>query len=148
MRDESTVTKLAVRVYGICRNEIGEVLIADELIHGEEITKFPGGGLELGEGTIDCLEREFMEEMGCRIEIIRLIHVTSNFVVSHFNPATQVICIYYLVRMKDGGGDHVTSIEPHMKLRWERAIDTLPNLLTFQTDKDAALALLLSEEEL
>src|SRR5882724_980815 len=141
------IEKLAIRVYGICRNAIGEVLIAEELIHGEEITKFPGGGLELGEGPADCLEREFMEEMGCQIEIIRLLHVTNSFVVSHFNPATQVICIYYHVRMKSESGENITSSEPHMKLHWQRATDALLNLLTFQTDKDAAIALL-SENEL
>jgi 8-oxo-dGTP pyrophosphatase MutT (NUDIX family) len=52
-----------IRVYGILVNEEKKVLVSDELIRGSYITKFPGGGLEFGEGTRDCLQREFMEEM-------------------------------------------------------------------------------------
>ena len=54
----------SIRVYGILINEQRQVLVSDELIHGMKITNFPGGGLEPGEGTRDCLKREFMEETG------------------------------------------------------------------------------------
>ena len=52
-----------VRVYGILINESDELLVSDELIKGIQFTKFPGGGLEWGEGIQSCLEREFMEEL-------------------------------------------------------------------------------------
>ena len=35
-----------VRVYGLLIDDRYRVLIADELVHGHRITKFPGGGLE------------------------------------------------------------------------------------------------------
>jgi 8-oxo-dGTP pyrophosphatase MutT (NUDIX family) len=54
---------ITVRVYGILLNERKEVLVSDELIRGNYFTKFPGGGLEFGEGTRACLQREFQEEM-------------------------------------------------------------------------------------
>ena len=38
-----------IRVYGILLHK-GCVLVCDELIKGRHITKFPGGGLEFGEG--------------------------------------------------------------------------------------------------
>ena len=33
------------------------------------VTKFPGGGMEFGEGTIDCIKRECMEEFGEEVEV-------------------------------------------------------------------------------
>ena len=58
-----------IRVYGILINEMKQVLVSDELIRGSYITKFPGGGLESGEGTRDCLKREFLEEMDLKVEV-------------------------------------------------------------------------------
>ena len=55
-----------VRVYGILKDSNNHVLVSDELIRGEYFTKFPGGGLEFGEGTRDCLKREFKEETNLR----------------------------------------------------------------------------------
>ena len=63
------MNRFNIRVYGILLNEKQELLVSDEFIRGAYITKFPGGGLEFGEGTRDCLAREFMEEMGLRVEI-------------------------------------------------------------------------------
>ena len=51
-----------IRVYAIIVNENQEVLISDEFQPGIKMTKFPGGGLEFGEGTIDGLKRELREE--------------------------------------------------------------------------------------
>jgi 8-oxo-dGTP pyrophosphatase MutT (NUDIX family) len=53
-----------IRVYGILINEKKQILVADEFIRGGRYTKFPGGGLEFGEGTRDCLKRELKEELG------------------------------------------------------------------------------------
>ncbi|MBK9515443.1 MAG: NUDIX domain-containing protein [Flavobacteriales bacterium] len=52
-----------IRVYGLLLHA-GHVLVSDELIKGRRITKFPGGGLEYGEGLKDCLIREIREEIG------------------------------------------------------------------------------------
>ena len=53
-----------IRVYGIYIDPDKGILVSDELVNGKYITKFPGGGLEFGEGTIDCLKREMVEETG------------------------------------------------------------------------------------
>ena len=84
-----------VRVYGILMLEDRRVLVSDEFIRGSYITKFPGGGLEFGEGTRDCLEREFMEEMGLKVEIGRHIYTTDFYQRSAFNPEHQILSIYY-----------------------------------------------------
>ena len=59
------------------------VLVADELIHGRYITKFPGGGLEFGEGTLDAIKREMMEETGIEIEVLSHFYTTDFFQVSN-----------------------------------------------------------------
>ena len=86
-----------IRVYGILINEHKEVLVTDEKIRGMLITKFPGGGLEQGEGTRDCLEREFLEEMKLKVKVTEHIYTTDFYQQSAFNPAHQIISIYYFV---------------------------------------------------
>ena len=87
-----------IRVYGILLNENKQVLVSDEHIRGGYYTKFPGGGLELGEGTRDCLRREFMEEMNLRVAIGAHIYTTDFYQMSAFNPADQIIAIYYFAK--------------------------------------------------
>lgn len=105
-----------VRVYGIfIRNN--NVLVSDELIAGKSMTKFPGGGLEFGEGTLDGLIREFKEELDLKIKIDAHFYTTDFFVQSAFNQS-QVISIYYLV-----------SSHQELKLPFtEKALDFNPNL--------------------
>jgi 8-oxo-dGTP pyrophosphatase MutT (NUDIX family) len=90
-----------IRVYGILLNKNKQVLVSDEHIRGNYYTKFPGGGLELGEGTRDCLKREFMEEMNLRVEVGNHIYTTDYYQVSAFNTAHQIIAIYYFARALD-----------------------------------------------
>ncbi|MBW8687300.1 NUDIX domain-containing protein [Chitinophaga rhizophila] len=87
-----------VRVYGIMINEHKQVLVSDEFIRGGYFTKFPGGGLEFGEGTLQCVIREFQEELGLTIEVIEHIYTTDFFQVSAFDNRSQIISIYYLVK--------------------------------------------------
>ena len=86
-----------VRVYGVLINDQKQVLVSDELIRGNYYTKFPGGGLEFGEGTRECLRREFMEEMNLKVEVAEHLYTTDYFQVSAFNPDHQIISIYYRV---------------------------------------------------
>jgi ADP-ribose pyrophosphatase YjhB (NUDIX family) len=90
-------TSFNVRVYGLLINDAKQVLISDEEILGRKITKFPGGGLEYGEGLADALVREFWEECSLNIHIISHFYTTDFFVKSAFDD-TQVISVYYLVK--------------------------------------------------
>ena len=87
-----------IRIYGILINEKKEVLVSDEFIRGNYYTKFPGGGLEFGEGTRDCLKREFKEEMDLNVEVGEHLYTTDFFQMSAFRPDHQIISIYYLVK--------------------------------------------------
>lgn len=88
----------SVRVYGILINEKNQVLVSDEHIRGSYYTKFPGGGLEFGEGTRDCLKREFMEEMNLNVEVTDHLYTTDFFQMSAFRPDQQIIAIYYAAK--------------------------------------------------
>lgn len=73
------------------------MLVSDEYIKGNHITKFPGGGLEFGEGTLECIVREFREELDAEIKVKSHFYTTDFFVNSAFDVSSQVISIYYLV---------------------------------------------------
>ena len=88
-----------IRVYGIFINEQKQLLVSDELIRGKYITKFCGGGLEKGEGTIECLKREFLEEMNVEVAVTEHFYTTDFYQQSAFDPTQQIISIYYRVTL-------------------------------------------------
>ncbi|MDI1354740.1 MAG: NUDIX domain-containing protein [bacterium] len=100
-----------VRVYGVLIQN-GAVLVSDEYIKKNKITKLPGGGLEIGEGTRDCLKREFKEELEVEVEVGEHFYTTDFYVASSFDSNSQVISIYYLVSAADGV-QFKTSLQPH-----------------------------------
>jgi 8-oxo-dGTP diphosphatase len=131
-----------VRVYGILINDNNEILISDEQEYGMRFSKFPGGGLEYGEGLTDGLKREFIEECNTEVEIINHFYTTDFFVKSAFNDS-QIISVYYVVKAVsdlnfvtkttifdfDGEGDVLQSF------RWVNLKDLTPDELTFPIDK-------------
>ena len=86
-----------VRVYGLLINEKQEILLSDEEEFGQRFIKFPGGGLEYGEGLIDGLKREFLEECDLAIEVENHFYTTDFFVESIFGGG-QLISIYYVIK--------------------------------------------------
>ncbi len=94
---------ITVRVYGLLVID-GRVLVSDEVIKGKRITKFPGGGLEYGEGPKDCLIREVREEMGVQATDLEHYYTTDHFQQSHFHAQRmQVLSIYYRFQVEDIG---------------------------------------------
>lgn len=86
-----------LRVYGLFLNEKNQVLVTDEFQVGMKMTKFPGGGLHFGEGTIDCLRREIREECnGQEIKNIQHFYTTDFYQKALFYKNHQLISIYYL----------------------------------------------------
>lgn len=79
-------------------NEQKEVLVTDEYRFGMKFTKFPGGGLEEGEGAIDCIKREAMEEMGQEVEVLDHFYTTDFYQESAFKKGEQIISIYYRIK--------------------------------------------------
>ena len=122
-----------IRVYGILINDKNQVLLSDEFIRGNYYTKFPGGGLELGEGTRDCLKREFMEELDLKVEIGEHIYTTDYYQVSAFNPDHQIISIYYYVRaLEDIKPSYLRTTEFDFNAEQLSLYDTTKEIETFR----------------
>lgn len=100
MSSRNSIEAFTIRVYGLLIQD-EKVLLSRENIYGGVYLKFPGGGLEFGEGTIDCLKREFMEECQLQIEVEKHFYTTEDFVPSAFAQNMQVMSIYYLVSCAD-----------------------------------------------
>lgn len=95
----SHLPPINIRVYAL-RIINHQVMMVKEQYLNQSIIKFPGGGLEYGEGTIDCLKREFLEELNAEIRIIDHYYTTDFFQKSAWDDR-QVISIYYLIEMAD-----------------------------------------------
>ncbi len=132
-----------IRIYGICINERNEVLLSDETYQSLNFTKFPGGGLEFGEGTIDCLKREFQEEFSLEIEVGSLFYLTDFFQVSAFSENDQVISVYYLIKADLQALDQLindqTSVE---KLHWVNLSELTEEQLSLPIDRIVAQKLI------
>lgn len=89
--------KFNIRVYALIFNNKSEILLSDEYMLDQYMTKFPGGGLEFGEGAKDCIKREIMEELGIKTDIIEHFYTTDFFQKALFFKNTQLISIYYKV---------------------------------------------------
>ena len=130
--------KFNIRVYGILKNESDAVLISKEKHQRLNITKFPGGGLEWGEGTKEALIREFKEEMDLDIEVLELFYLTDFFQESAFNPEDQLISVYYLVKAKKLHEILPKATESHEVQSWVSIDDLHEEDLTFPIDKHVA----------
>lgn len=93
------IDKINIRVYGICIKD-KKILALHEEYAGELLTKLPGGGLEYGESTLDCLKREFMEELNLHISIKEHFYTQEEFLVSRFKDNEQLLTIYYLCEIE------------------------------------------------
>ena len=93
------IDKINIRVYAIYLNENIELMALDEGYAGEKLVKLPGGGLEFGEGTLECLHREFAEELNLKIEIVDHFYTQEEFLVSKFRKNEQLLTIYYQVNI-------------------------------------------------
>lgn len=110
-----------IRVYGLLLDSQNRLLVSDEYIRGEFFTKLPGGGLEFGEGTRDCLAREFMEETGIAVTVGSHLYTTDFFQISAFNKKDQIISIYYMVSSTES--DKIKTSEKNFDFSPEQIAD-------------------------
>lgn len=125
--------KFTIRVYGIIFRS-GSLMLSKELILGKSYVKFPGGGLEFGEGTRSALEREIFEETGWKARVKEHFYTTDFFQRSSFHPfPTQVISIYYFADIVEERVDE--NIEPEHELIWLPEESLSPAAVDLPIDK-------------
>lgn len=132
-----------IRVYGLLINENKEILLTDEFAMDQRMTKFPGGGLEFGEGIEDCMLREAIEEFGQEAEIIRHFYTTGFFQKALFFENHQLISIYYLIKLKsnpvfkisDEPFDFPSLKNGNQSFRWASIANLREESLTFPVDR-------------
>jgi len=128
-----------LRVYGLVINEKQEILLSDECRFGHFFTKFPGGGVEKGEGIIDALHREFQEELNLEIEDPTPFYFNDFYQESAFRKEDQIVSFYYLVKCDfkkiNCFNYEIPFFEEVEKQRWVKLEDLEEKDLTFPIDK-------------
>jgi 8-oxo-dGTP diphosphatase len=136
-----------VRVYAIIVHQ-NSVLVTDESYDNWHLTKFPGGGLEFGEGTIECIKRELWEELGAHTSTVEHFYTTDFFQASALNPKVQILSIYFKVELEriqdipvkekpfDFGQNTVKQC-----FRWVSFESIVENTLTLPVDQHVAMKL-------
>lgn len=129
-----------LRVYGIIINEKKEILVTDERRFETSFTKFPGGGLEFGEGLKDGISRELKEELGLNAEIGDLFYVNDFFQVSAFRDTDQLLSFYYRINKINFSSIPVSNHEFPLKedgekFRWISLSELNSEMFTFPIDK-------------
>lgn len=132
-----------IRVYGLLFGPDSRILITDEFRLNMFMTKFPGGGLEPGEGTIDCLKRECREELGQEPCDIQHFYTTDFFQPTEFlDQRQQLISIYYTGILKKpfyftttNKPLDINKIDGAQNFRWVNPLLLMPDDLTMPIDK-------------
>jgi 8-oxo-dGTP diphosphatase len=141
-----------IRVYGILIHD-EKLLVTDEFRLGTCMTKLPGGALEFGEGTIDCLKREFLEELKTPVEIVSHFYTTDYYQPTKLLPSNmQLISIYYNVQASPPFTFPTTTklfnfpdlIEGAQTFRWIPLQELIPKQMTFPVDQKVAEMLIQS----
>ncbi len=135
--------KYVVRVYALIVNEKLEILLSDEYRQGMKMVKFPGGGMQHGEGTLECLQREAMEEFGFELVDVRHYYTTDFYQKAWFFRDHQLLSIYYRAGLPRGAGfrasqkafDFPGPAEGSQSFRWAALSDLEEDDLTFPVDR-------------
>ena len=143
LMQHNEIAHFNIRVYGLVLNEKNELLVTDEYCQSRYMTKFPGGGLEFGEGLIEGLQREFMEESGQTVEIISHFYTTDFFMKSMFRGGGQLISVYYLCRfveplafpIVESAFENLPEIDDSQVFRWLPLANIQEEDLTWPIDK-------------
>ena len=124
-----------------------QVLVSYERLPMGGVMKFPGGGLEWGEGTSACLRREALEELGQPIEVGEWTHVSRRAHISSFDANQQVVAVHVEASLEgdvafddQGALDDVFGKKVpvmHQRLGWQDVNSLQERDFHFASDREA-----------
>tara|TARA_B100001063_G_scaffold45048_1_gene38763 strand:+ start:2966 stop:3418 length:453 start_codon:yes stop_codon:yes gene_type:complete len=134
------------RVYGFLINNSKQVLVSAERFNGIPLIKFPGGGVEWGEGLQEALIREFKEELKISIGVKENIYFNDFPVESVIDKRYQVQAFFYHVEpLEPMRFSTVLSLKPPEKntenFIWVDLKNLSEELFTYEIEKEAVKAL-------
>ena len=100
-------------------------------------------GFKHGEGTLDCLRREFREELNIDIRVRKHLYTTDFYQPSAFDPNLQVVGIYYRIETEEYRKINTSKIKydfnEHIdgthSFRWKKINELVDEDITFPIDK-------------
>ncbi len=88
---------IRIRVAGFLLNEKNELLLVKHQKNNKEYWLLPGGGVEFGETLEQALEREFMEELGIKVKIERMVMLHDSI---HPEGERHILNVYFKLKIK------------------------------------------------
>ena len=137
--------KFNARCYVLIRSKQNRILVMQERWQGVDLNKFPGGGLELGEGLLECIHREITEEFSSseKLAYSHFFTPTECF-ASRFKPQEQLLLNYFTNSTE--ADEQQWSLIPNdpnlLGMQWLELKAENAQWFTLQSDKDAFLKLL------
>ena len=134
------MSKFNLRVYALLINEKQEILLSDENRFGKFFTKFPGGGVEHGEGIQDALFRELQEELHLEISSADFFYFNEFHQASAFDQS-NLVAFYYIVNIQKAAvhlqeEGYTIPFEQEQELqRWKAVHELKKDELTFPIDQ-------------
>jgi 8-oxo-dGTP diphosphatase len=134
------LSKFNLRVYALLINEKQEILLSDENRFGKFFTKFPGGGVEHGEGIQDALFRELQEELHLEISRADFFYFNEFHQASAFDQS-NLVAFYYIVNIQKAAVQlqeegYTIPFEQEQELqRWKAVQELQKDELTFPIDQ-------------
>jgi len=131
-----------LRVYALIINEKNEILLSSERRNGFAFVKFPGGGVESGEGIIEALIRELGEELGLKVkaEELKFYYFNDFFQASAFRQSDQIVAFYYVLKVHSNSlkiptNTLVPTAGDYEIQHWKSLQDCSVDEVTFPIDK-------------
>ena len=137
--------KFNARCYALIRSNKNRVLVMMERWQGVGLNKFPGEGLELGEGLLECIYREIDEEF---LESERLnykhLYTPTHCFASRFKPTEQLLLNYFA--SEELANEELWTLIPGdenlLGMKWLELKAENASWFTLESDREAFLTLL------